>query len=297
MTSDSFAFQSPGQAAWAPKSHRHHHHHHHDEPGEGERHGGGRHGGHRSEGRHGGPRGGRAAKAAFARELARQWAFARGKSGGHGRPSPEELEELIALRRMRGGPFAGPGPFGPRGPRGRGRGRGGRARRGDVRLALLRLLAEEPANGYQLMQTIEERSGGRWRPSPGSVYPTIAQLEDEGLIRSIESDGSRQLEITDAGRAHLETRADEPDPWAADDEAGEDALSQLGPVIIGLGKAAWQVASVGTPGQRARALELLAETQRGLYRILAEEPQEGDADDEEVTGGAEGQPGPESSTD
>jgi DNA-binding PadR family transcriptional regulator len=198
---------------------------------------------------------------------------------------------------MRGGPFAGPGPFGPRGPRGRGRGRGGRARRGDVRLALLRLLAEEPANGYQLMQTIEERSGGRWRPSPGSVYPTIAQLEDEGLIRSIESDGSRQLEITDAGRAHLETRADEPDPWAADDEAGEDALSQLGPVIIGLGKAAWQVASVGTPGQRARALELLAETQRGLYRILAEEPQEGDADDEEVTGGAEGQPGPESSTD
>lgn len=295
MTSDSFAFPAPGQAAWAPKSHRHHHHHHHhDEPGEGERHGGGRHGGHRSEGRHGGPRGGRAAKAAFVQELARQWAFARGK-GGHGRPSAEELEELIALRRMRGGPFAGPGPFGPRGPRGRGRGRGGRARRGDVRLALLRLLAEEPANGYQLMQTIEERSGGRWRPSPGSVYPTIAQLEDEGLVRSIESDGSRQLEITDAGRAHLETRADEPDPWAADDEAGEDALSQLGPVIIGLGKAAWQVASVGTPGQRARALELLAETQRGLYRILAEEPDEGDADagDDEATGDAE----PESSTD
>jgi DNA-binding PadR family transcriptional regulator len=300
MTSDSFAFPAPGRAAWAPKSHRHHHHHHHDEPGEGERHGGGRHGGHRSEGRHGGPRGGRAAKAAFAQELARQWAFARGK-GGHGRPSPEELEELIALRRMRGGPFAGPGPFGPRGPRGRGRGRGGRARRGDVRLALLRLLAEEPANGYQLMQTIEERSGGRWRPSPGSVYPTIAQLEDEGLVRSIESDGSRQLEITDAGRAHLETRAGEPDPWAADDEAGEDALTQLGPVIIGLGKAAWQVASVGTAGQRARALELLAETQRGLYRILAEEPEEGDTDadagddagDDEVTGGA----GPESSTD
>jgi DNA-binding PadR family transcriptional regulator len=297
MTSDSFAFPAPGRAAWAPKSHRHHHHHHHhDESSEGERHGGGRHGGHRSEGRHGGKRGGRAAKAAFAQELARQWAFARGK-GGHGRPSPEELEELIALRRMRGGPFAGPGPFGPRGPRGRGRGRGGRARRGDVRLALLRLLAEEPANGYQLMQTIEERSGGRWRPSPGSVYPTIAQLEDEGLVRSIESDGSRQLEITDAGRAHLETRADEPDPWAADDEAGEDALTQLGPVIIGLGKAAWQVASVGTAGQRARALELLAETQRGLYRILAEEPEEGgaaaDASDDEVTGAAE----PESPTD
>ncbi len=285
MTSDSFAFPAPGGSPWAPKSHRHHHHHHHhDEPGEGER-----YGGPRSEGRHGGPRGGRAAKAAFARELARQWAFARGKHGGHGRPSPEELEELIALRRMRGGPFAGPGPFGPRGPRGRGRGRGGRARRGDVRLALLRLLAEEPANGYQLMQTIEERSGGRWRPSPGSVYPTIAQLEDEGLVRSIESEGSRQLEITDAGRAHLETRAGEPDPWAADDEAGEDALTELGPIIIGLGKAAWQVASVGTPAQRAQALELLAETQRGLYRILAEEPEAGDGDagDDEGTGGAQ----------
>jgi DNA-binding PadR family transcriptional regulator len=289
MTSDSFAFPAPGRAAWAPKSHRHHHH---DESREGERHGGGRHGGSRSEGRHGGPRGRRAAKAAFARDLARQWAFARGKHGGPGRPSPEELEELIALRRMRGGPFAGPGPFGPRGPRGRGRGRGGRARRGDVRLALLRLLAEEPANGYQLMQTIEERSGGRWRPSPGSVYPTIAQLEDEGLVRSIESEGSRQLEITDAGRAHLETRAGEPDPWTADDEAGEDALTELGPIIIGLGKAAWQVASVGTPGQRARALELLAETQRGLYRILAEEPEEGAGDpgEDEVTGGAESEP-------
>lgn len=290
MTSDSFAFPAPGRPAWAPKSHRHHHHHHHhDETVEG-----GRHGGSRSEGRHGGPRGGRAAKAAFARELARQWAFTRGKHG-HGRPSAEELEELVALRRMRGGPFAGPGPFGPRGPRGRGRGRGGRARRGDVRLALLRLLAEEPANGYQLMQTIEERSGGRWRPSPGSVYPTIAQLEDEGLVRSTESDGSRQLQITDAGRAHLETRAGEPDPWMADDEAGEDALTELGPVIIGLGKAAWQVASVGSPSQRARALELLAETQRGLYRILAEEPEAGDADadDDEVTGGVE----PEASTD
>jgi DNA-binding PadR family transcriptional regulator len=200
---------------------------------------------------------------------------------------------------MRGGQFGGPGPFGPRGPRGRGFGRGGRARRGDVRLALLRLLAEEPANGYQLMQTIEERSGGRWRPSPGSVYPTIAQLEDEGLIRSIESDGSRQLQITDAGRAHLETRAGEPDPWAADDEAGEDALTQLGPVIVGLGKAAWQVASVGTVGQRARALELLAETQRGLYRILAEEPLEDEprSGDSEVTGDAEGRAGSESSTD
>ena len=99
----------------------------------------------------------------------------------------------------------GPG-FGPRGGRGRGR---GRARRGDVRLAVLRLLAEEPRNGYQLMQAIEERSGGRWRPSPGSMYPTLSQLEDESLIRSAEADGARQFEITDSGREHLQTRAEE----------------------------------------------------------------------------------------
>jgi DNA-binding PadR family transcriptional regulator len=195
------------------------------------------------------------------------WLFSRGRGM---RPSPEEIEQLIAWRRgMGGGPFGGPGPFG-RGPGGRGRGRG-RARRGDVRLALLRLLAEEPANGYQLMQTIEERSGGRWRPSPGSVYPTLAQLEDEGLIRSAEAEGARRFEITDAGREHLETRADEPEPWKPADEEGENAIAELAPLVIQIGKAAWQVASVGDDAQRARATEVLAEARRALYRILAED--------------------------
>src|SRR5919201_1870821 len=97
------------------------------------------------------------------------WFFSReGRSG----PPFKDIEDLIALGRMwKGGPFGGPGW----GPHRRGF---GRARRGDVRLALLRLLAEEPRNGYQLIQTIEERSEGLWRPSPGSVYPTLAQLED-----------------------------------------------------------------------------------------------------------------------
>jgi DNA-binding PadR family transcriptional regulator len=199
------------------------------------------------------------------------WAFMHGK-GRQVPPSPEELEELIALRRMGGGPFGGPGPFGG-GPRGRGRGRG-RARRGDVRLALLRLLAEAPSNGYQLMQTIEERSEGRWRPSPGSVYPTLAQLEDEGLIRTTASGDARQFEITDAGRTHLETRAEEPAPWEPTGEDGEHALTEIGPLVIGLGKAAWQVASTGDERQRARAVELLAETRRSLYRILAEDQAE-----------------------
>src|SRR5450755_1219149 len=206
------------------------------------------------------------------------WAFTKGK-GRHERPGPEEIEQMIAMRRMRGGPCGGPNPFGG-GPRGRGR--GGRARRGDVRLALLRLLAEEAADGYQLMQAIEQRSDGRWRPSPGSVYPTLAQLEDEGLIRSTEADGARRFEITDAGREHLATRAEEPAPWEPVDEDGENALIELGPLVMGIAKAVWQVASVGDATQRARAGELLAEARRGLYRILAEEPDDaGETDDGE----------------
>jgi DNA-binding PadR family transcriptional regulator len=69
-----------------------------------------------------------------------------------------------------------------------------------VRLALLLLLADEPRNGYGLMQAIEERSGGLWRPSPGSIYPTLSQLEDEGLIRAVAADSGKVYELTDAGR-------------------------------------------------------------------------------------------------
>jgi DNA-binding PadR family transcriptional regulator len=208
------------------------------------------------------------------------WVFAREQGKGrHDRPSEEELEDLIAMRRMRGGggpwgggggPWGGGGgPWGG-GPRGRGR---GRARRGDVRLALLRLLAEEPRNGYQLMQTIEERSDGRWRPSPGSVYPTLSQLEDEGLVRSSESEGARHFEITDAGREHLETRADEPAPWDSGDESFPP-IHEFGPLVIGIGKAAWQVATVGDESQRQRAVETLTETRKALYRILAEDAED-----------------------
>ena len=224
-------------------------------------------GGHRGgKGRHGGGQSDLEALASWVLSRA-----GRGGPRGHRRPTPEELEELIALRRMRG--FGGPG-FG--GPRGRGRGRG-RARRGDVRLAVLRLLAEEPRNGYQLMQEIEERSGGSWRPSPGSMYPTLSQLEDEGVIRTTDAEGRRAFEITDAGREHLETRAGEPDPWTPADDRSENAMAELGPLVIGIGKAVWQVASVGTDQQRERALALLHETRRGLYGILAE-----DSDDDPV---------------
>jgi DNA-binding PadR family transcriptional regulator len=204
------------------------------------------------------------------------WAFTRG--GGRGRPPFEDIEELIALGRMwKGGPFGGSGW----GPHRRGR---GRARRGDVRLAVLRLLAEEPRNGYQLIQSIEERSEGLWRPSPGSVYPTLAQLEDEGLIRSVEADGTRRFEITDAGREYLDSRTDEPAPWESPADDAENPLSELGPLVIQIGKAAFQVASVGDRAQREQARALLQDTRRALYRILAEDTlgAEDDEDEREV---------------
>jgi DNA-binding PadR family transcriptional regulator len=200
------------------------------------------------------------------------WFFA---TEGRGGPPFRDIEDLIALGRMwKGGPFGGPGW----GPHRRG---SGRARRGDVRLALLRLLAEEPRNGYQLIQAIEERSEGLWRPSPGSVYPTLAQLEDEGLIRSAAAEAIRRFEITDAGREHLDTRADEPDPWQPAAEDSESPLTEFAPLVIQIGKATFQVASVGDRAQRTKAKALLAETRRALYRILAEDAQGYDTDEDE----------------
>src|ERR1700684_1140800 len=105
-------------------------------------------------------------------------------------------------------------PFG--GPGGGRFGRGRKARRGDIRTAALLLLAEEPRNGYQIMQEVQERSDGVWRPSPGSVYPALQQLEDEGLIRSSEGHGGtgKVFELTDAGKAHVQSRAaDAQAPW------------------------------------------------------------------------------------
>jgi DNA-binding PadR family transcriptional regulator len=138
------------------------------------------------------------------------------------------------------------------------------------------LLAEEPRNGYQLMQTIEERSGGRWRPSPGSVYPTLAQLEDEGLIRSIDRDGSKLLEITDDGRERLNESKTDPAPWAQDedDDPAAHSLSEVATLVIQIGKAAWQVAQEGDERQTEKACQTLAETRRALYRILAQDSED-----------------------
>jgi DNA-binding PadR family transcriptional regulator len=164
-----------------------------------------------------------------------------------------------------GMPFGGFGPG--RGPRGRGR----KARRGDIRTAALLLLAEEPRNGYQIMQEIEERSDGVWRASPGSVYPALAQLEDEGLIRSEEHGERKLFALTDAGRALLEERdADTPAPWEQMSGDVSSEAHELGRLMRELASAFAQVMRTGSPAQFAKAREVLSGTRRDLYRILAD---------------------------
>jgi DNA-binding PadR family transcriptional regulator len=182
------------------------------------------------------------------------WFFMRG--GRHGRG-----------RHGWGPPFGAP-PF-RRGPR---------ARRGDVRAALLVLLDEEPRNGYGLMQEIERRSGGVWRPSPGSVYPALQQLEDEGLVRAGESGGRRQFELTDEGRKYVEENRDAlAEPWAeVAGEMGTDVF-ELRSLANQVAAALMQVAFAGSESQIEEAKKVLADTRRALYRILAEDDPGDDA--------------------
>ena len=159
------------------------------------------------------------------------------------------------------------GPHGFAGPR------GPRARRGDVRVALLVLLAEEPRNGYQLMQAIEERSEGAWRPSPGSVYPTLQQLEDEGLVTTTERDGQRAFAITEAGRERLAERAeDAPAPWEAVERGAGSGARELMKLVRDVATATAEVVRAGDEQQVEQARDLLADMRRSLYRILAGDP-------------------------
>ncbi|MHB8234929.1 MAG: PadR family transcriptional regulator [Solirubrobacteraceae bacterium] len=171
-----------------------------------------------------------------------------------------------------GGPeggFGGFGGFGPGGPRGRGRGR--KARRGDIRTAALLLLAEEPRNGYQIMQEVQERSDGVWRPSPGSVYPALAQLEDEGLIRTEQADGRKLFALTDEGRAAVQERGeDKPAPWEQMSGDVSDEAHALGKLMREVAYAFAQVMHTGGKEQLGKAREVLTTARRDLYRILAD---------------------------
>jgi DNA-binding PadR family transcriptional regulator len=167
----------------------------------------------------------------------------------------------------------GPGGFGPGGGFGPPFGpRGRRAARGDVRAAVLLLLAEEPRNGYALMHEIEDRSEGVWRPSPGSIYPVLAQLEDEGLVQATKEGSGRVFELTDAGREYVESQRDElGEPWKAVSGGFPKEAVELRDLVMQLGAAAMQVVQAGTAEQRKKAVELLTEARRGLYRTLAED--------------------------
>ncbi|MET8144452.1 PadR family transcriptional regulator [Sphaerisporangium sp. NPDC005288] len=151
-----------------------------------------------------------------------------------------------------------------------------RVRRGDVRAALLSLLGEGARNGYQMIQEIQHRSQGVWRPSPGSVYPALQQLEDEGLITGEESGGSRTYALTEDGRRHLSARA-LGDPWSEVARTLPEDMMELRMLWGRLGEAFGQLAQVASPRQVAAARELLKSTRRSMFAILAD-----DGDEEET---------------
>ena len=215
--------------------------------------------------------------------------------GGPGPRDPREHRGGHRMRaRVRGGaPWPGPvGPFefgmrggGPFGPP-KFRARGPRVRRGDVRAAILDLLAEgreeaQPWNGYQIIQEIGARTQGVWRPSAGSVYPALQQLEDEALIRAETAgdDRRRMYTLTDEGRAYVEEHADElRASWDAVTGSIDAADVQLWETVRQVAVAVTQVAQAGSAAQVQQAAKILTDTRRALYRILAADGEETEQD-------------------
>ncbi len=175
-----------------------------------------------------------------------------------------------------GPPGYGPPGFGGRrgDPRfgGGSRRGGGRRQRGDIRTALLALLADEPGHGYDLITRLDERSGGSWRPSPGSIYPTLQLLEDEGLARSVERDGKRVYELTDEGRAEAERRIESAGgpPWERARRGGA-GVGELREAMGQLGFAVRQVSMGGRPEQVERVTAIVNEARKQVYQLLAED--------------------------
>jgi DNA-binding PadR family transcriptional regulator len=233
---------------------------------------------------------GRQFKTEWSRPAEGEWR----QHGGHGRGRG---------RRGEWGGFGGPGGPGMQGPPpwvaglfgmgGRGdAGRGPRVRRGDVRSAILDVLRSaaetgDQLNGYQVIQQIEERSGGAWKPSPGSVYPTVQQLQDEGLVETDDDRGRKTLALTPQGATYIVEHTDElAAVWRpfdrTDSKAGDYA--DLKPEIGQVMGAVWQIVTQGSESQRQAAVDVLVDTRRKLYGILADGV---DADSEDETGDAE----------
>ncbi|MFC6085128.1 PadR family transcriptional regulator [Sphaerisporangium aureirubrum] len=183
---------------------------------------------------------------------------------GHRGPRPFQWD----FGRGFGPGFGGPGGFGGRGPFGRG---ARKAKRGDVRAAILALLAEEPRNGYQIIQEIAERSQGGWKPSPGAVYPALQQLTDEGLVRADETEGRKTFQLTEAGLAYVSEHPDEVrSPWEDMTPNVDEGVFELFDLSRQAAAALFQIAQTGTDGQIRQAKQTLAETRRKLYQILAD---------------------------
>ncbi|WP_084653364.1 PadR family transcriptional regulator [Nocardioides insulae] len=215
-----------------------------------------------------------------------RWGESGGRHGGHARPSgppgpPPWVAGLLGFQQQPPRPQRGP-----------------RVRRGDVRSAILDVLRaaaerEEAINGYQVIQQIAERSNDAWRPSPGSVYPTIQQLEDEGLVEGDDTQGRRALRLTEEGQRYVAEQADElAAVWGPFDRErqgsqeggpenvdGVDLRSEIGQVM----SAVWQIVSSGSEQQRRAAVEVLVSARRSLYGILADGPDSNTARDAEVT--------------
>jgi DNA-binding PadR family transcriptional regulator len=176
----------------------------------------------------------------------------------------------------RDGPF-GPGfgrgfgrGFGPAGRGGRRGGHGRRGRRGDVRAAILVLLAERPMHGYEIIQEVAERSQDLWKPSPGSVYPTLQLLVDEGLIVASESEGSKKLfQLTDTGREAAEKVV--TPPWDEIADGVDPAHLNLRAAVGHLFGAVAQSAHAASTEQQQRIIEIVNNARREIYTILAED--------------------------
>jgi DNA-binding PadR family transcriptional regulator len=161
------------------------------------------------------------------------------------------------------GPWGGRGPWGPP--------RGPRRERGDVRAAILLLLAEQPRHGYEILTEISDRSDGRWQPSPGSIYPVLKRLARDGLVRPEHENGKRIFTLTDEGRTVVETEKDGwGEPWNRAEDSETDASMELFAEGKQLGAAVWQVSQGNDPEQIEATKAILAEARKKIYGVLAQ---------------------------
>lgn len=166
--------------------------------------------------------------------------------------------------------FGGGFPFG--GAASASRQREKRPHKWDLRAGILALLNETPRSGYQIMQELQERSRGQWTPTASVVYPTLQQLQDEGLVRAEESGTARVYQLTDAGRGYVtEHRAELEAPWQEPGESSDTELLELFAQVRHIGAALWQIASSGRAEQLVQARRILSDARRGLERVLSED--------------------------